>query len=160
MRDTTIIAAMAQAAAIGGAAGLRIEGLGDVAAVRTLTDLPLIGLVKEQREDYEIYITPTVASVKSLCRLGADIIALDATDRPRPAAVGVLIEAAHSAGRLAMADISNVSEARQAMARGADIVATTLSGYTNYTPRHDGPDFRPHGRAGPGAHPLHRRRPH
>ena len=40
-----------------------------------------------------------------------------------------------------MADISTVDEARTALAAGADIVSTTMAGYTSYTSADAGPDF-------------------
>ena len=136
-----MIAAMAQAVTVGGAAGLRLEGLENIAVVRGLTELPLIGLVKEVQPDSEVYITPTPAHVAELCRLGADIIAFDATDRPRPVPVPELVATVHAGGSLAMADISTLAEAQVARARGADLVGTTLSGYTPYSPRIETPDY-------------------
>lgn len=141
MRDSRVIVALARAAVAGGAAGLRLEGLDDVAAVRPLTGLPLIGLVKEAAAGSEVYITPRRAHVEALCRLGADIVAFDATNRPRPEPVAALVAAAHAGGGGVMADISTLDEARAALDAGADIVGTTLAGYTAHSPRGDGPDY-------------------
>ena len=65
-----------------------------------------------------------------LAALGCEIVALDATLRPRPEPLAELFAAVHAAGALVMADISTLEEARNASALGADIVGTTLAGYT------------------------------
>ena len=76
-----------------------------------------------------------------LARLGAEIVAFDATLRPRPHPVHELVAAVHGAGALVMADISTLAEALAALADGADIVSTTLSGYTPDSPAQPGPDW-------------------
>ena len=40
-----------------------------------------------------------------------------------------------------MADISDYQEGIQAWKSGIDLVSTTMSGYTDYTPRLEGPDL-------------------
>ena len=70
-----------------------------------------------------------------------DIIAFDATDRPRPASVADLIAAIRAAGRFAMADCSEARDAEAALAAGAEIVGSTLSGYTGGAVP-EGPDYR------------------
>ena len=141
LRDPYIISRMGLAAVKGGAAGLRIQGFEDVAAVRAVTDLPIIGLTKTDRDDTDVYITPTQAEAVKLTELGADIVALDATLRPRPEPLGEMFTAVHAAGALVMADISTLEEALGAMQEGADIVGTTLSGYTPYSRQLSGPDW-------------------
>ena len=86
-------AAFARAALDGGGIGLRIEGVANLRAVRKVTSAPIIGLMKVDSPDTPIRITPTVADVRALIAEGADIIAFDATDRPRPEPVEALIEA-------------------------------------------------------------------
>ena len=126
-----IVAAFALAARDGGAKGLRIEGLANVRAVRAVTDLPIIGLIKRIDPATPIIITATVKDVHDLAEAGADIIAFDATDRPgRPATVASLTEATHAAGCIAMADLSTAAEAELAIRAGVEILGTTLSGYT------------------------------
>lgn len=141
LRDPFIISRMALAAQLGGAAGLRVQGLDDVRAVRAVTALPLIGLTKTLREDTEVYITPTAAEAVELATLGADIVAMDATRRPRPEPLAQMVKAVHDAGALVMADISTPDEAMSALHLGADIVSTTLSGYTPYSPASSAPDW-------------------
>lgn len=133
LRDSYIVSRLALAAEYGGAAGLRIQGLADVTAVREVSSLPLIGLTKTTRTDTEVYITPTQEEALQLIKCGSEIVAFDATDRPRPEPLEEMFHAVHAAGALVMADISTLSEAQKAYALGADIVSTTLAGYTPYS---------------------------
>lgn len=130
MDRVEIVTALALAARDGGAVGLRIEGAANVAAVRAACDLPILGLIKRDLPDSPVRITPFDDDVAALARAGADIIAFDATDRPRPASVASLLAAARRHGRLAMADCADITDARAAAGLGVDLVGTTLSGYT------------------------------
>jgi putative N-acetylmannosamine-6-phosphate epimerase len=129
MDAPAIVAAMARAALAGGAVGLRIEGIANLRAVRAVTERPIIGLVKRAVPGSDIYITPTAEDVAALVAEGADIVAFDATLRPRPVLVADLVRAAHMAGALAMADCANEADARAAIDAGADAVGSTLAGY-------------------------------
>lgn len=141
LRDPLVISRLALAAEQGGAVGLRIQGFEDVAAVRAVTSLPMIGLTKTDRDDTDIYITPTAAEGVRLAAFGAQIVAVDATLRPRPEPLEDVISAIHAAGALVMADISTLQEAWAALQHGADIVSTTMSGYTPYSPQLSIPDW-------------------
>ncbi|AWN21862.1 N-acetylmannosamine-6-phosphate 2-epimerase [Deinococcus irradiatisoli] len=141
LRDTSHILALGRAALLGGAAGLRLRSAPDIAALRAVTGVPIIGLTKQTHPGTEVYITATPEEVREVAAAGADIVAFDATDLPRPFTVAELVRAAHDAGALAMADISTLEEARAAYAAGADIVGTTMSGYTPHSPQQTGPDF-------------------
>jgi N-acylglucosamine-6-phosphate 2-epimerase len=136
----SMIAALAQSAAAGGAQGFRIDGPDNVAAVRAVSDLPIIGIRKVRRADGEVRITPTFEDARSVVDAGATIVALDGTARPRPGgeAVEAIISALHEVGIPVMADISTQAEAEAAVAAGADLVATTLAGYTPDTRDLDG----------------------
>lgn len=137
-----IVAAMAAAAVAGGANGLRIEGAANLAAVRPLVSVPIIGILKRDLSDSPVRITPYLADVQALAEAGADIIAYDATDRPRPETTMAIIAAIHAAGALAMADCSNLADGKRALAEGAAILGTTLSGYTDETAgRAEGVDY-------------------
>lgn len=120
----------------GGAAGLRAEGNQCVAAFRELTSLPIIGLVKMLDSAGGVYITPSFAAARLISEAGADVIALDCTRRrlselePWP----TLIPRIHSElERVVCADIASFEDALLAQAAGADILATTLRGYTSDT---------------------------
>ena len=134
------VAGFALAALAGGAAGLRIEGLDNLRAVRAATPAPVIGLVKAAEPASEVYITPRTAQVAALADAGADIVAFDATRRPRPEPVAALVAACHARGVLAMADCASLADAAAAVAAGADCCGSTLAGYTG-GPVPDAPDF-------------------
>jgi putative N-acetylmannosamine-6-phosphate epimerase len=135
-----ITAAFARAALDGGAAGLRIEGIANLVAVRAATRAPVIGLIKVDLADSPVRITPTVADVQALAAAGADIIAFDATDRPRPEPLSGIVAAIHAAGRIAMADCASADDARRGVALGCAVLGSTMAGYTG-GPVPDGPDL-------------------
>lgn len=142
MDTPAIVAAMARAAVAGGAVGLRIEGVANLRAVRPVVDVPIIGIVKSDLSDTPVRITVTVDDALALADAGADIIAYDATARPRPSSHEAVLAAILGAGRLAMADSSSLEDGRIALIGGAAILGTTLSGYTAETEGlNDGPDF-------------------
>lgn len=142
MDHPEIVAAMAQAAVAGGAAGVRIEGVDNLRAARARLSCPVIGLVKRDLPDSPVRITCHIGDVDALCEAGADIIAYDGTDRPRPDGRDALLARILARGRLGMADCARIGDARHALAQGAAIVGTTLSGYTLETgPAGPGPDF-------------------
>lgn len=141
LHGSHIMARMALAAKVGGAAAIRANSPEDVRAIRAMVDLPLIGLYKDG--DSGVYITPTVDHALQVADAGADIVALDATARPRPNGdtLEAQIAAVHSRGKLVLADVSTLDEALAAQALGADLAAPTLSGYTDYSPQLEGPDY-------------------
>lgn len=138
-----IMAKMALAAYQGGAKAIRANTPVDVKAIKECVDLPVIGLYKEVLPDYPVIITPTLRHALAIAEAGADVIAIDATDRPHPEGeLAPFIEKIHAqTGCLVMADISTAAEALGAEKAGVDMVSTTLSGYTPYTPRLEGPDL-------------------
>ncbi|MHA4816738.1 N-acetylmannosamine-6-phosphate 2-epimerase [Streptomyces aculeolatus] len=142
LRDPDAMRRMALAVLDGGAAGIRAQGLADLRAIRAATDAPLIGLWKDG--DGGVVITPTAAHARAVAETGADVVAVDATDRPRPDGreVAESFEAVRRAGRLVMADVSTYEEGLRAADLGADLIGTTLSGYTGRSPAPGGgPDL-------------------
>ena len=136
------ILALAQASVNGGASALRIDGEKNVYNIKKKTKVPIIGIKKRKLKNIEVVITPFCEDVKSLAESGADIIAFDATSRKRPVEINKLIEVIHKNNCIAMADCSNFYEAINATDLGADIVATTLSGYVKNKTIPKKPDFR------------------
>jgi N-acylglucosamine-6-phosphate 2-epimerase len=141
LNATEHIVALARAVVLGGAQGVRIEGVRNVKAVRSAISEPIIGITKINQAGSDVYITPTLEDVRNLADAGSDVIAFDATDRSRPVSVAEMLSEIRRLGKSSMADISTLEEARHAVALGADFVGTTLSGYTPYTTPADAPDF-------------------
>lgn len=131
----------------GGAGGLRLAGKNHINTIRPLTNLPIIGITKPDiiPDNYKeiVYITPTFADAKIIKQAGSDIIAIDATNRSRPDEdLETLIKLIHSKLECPiMADVSNLEEGIKAEELKADIISTTLSGYTTYSKSTSGPDF-------------------
>lgn len=136
--DPHVLAAMARAAQDNGAAGVRIQGVRNLQAVRERVDVPIVGIIKREYEGFEPYITPTLREVREVLDCGAEIVAFDATGRPHPEGVDVaqLVAAIHEGGALAMADCAQADDGVCAQAAGADILASTLCGYTKETHGH------------------------
>ena len=131
-----ILAAFAKSAEIAGAVGIRANYARNIAAIRALTELPIIGIKKRETPGFEVYITPEFGDAQEVADAGATIIALDATDRPRPGPHGFrdLVVRIHDELRLpVMADVSTFEEGVAAAESGAELVATTMSGYTDFT---------------------------
>lgn len=130
MDKPEIVAAMAQASVIGGAAGIRIEGVENLKATRPTVQVPIIGIVKRDLPDSPIRITPFLHDIEALAKAGADIIAVDGTHRPRPVELESAVKKIHELGCLAMADCSNLEEGLHCQKLGFDIIGSTMSGYT------------------------------
>ncbi len=145
------ILALSMSAINGGAIGLRLAGADNIGYVRQRTALPIVGLSKSPAVSHNkrfstVYITSTFNEAKLLGEAGADIIAFDATARPRPddLTVAQLIDRIHKElGKLCWADASTLADGLAAAESGADVISTTLSGYTEETSGEtSGPDFK------------------
>lgn len=132
-----IMQRMAVAAMWGGAAGIRANTVSDILKIREEVPLPVIGIIKKEYEDSEVFITPTLKEVDELAAIRPEIIALDGTDRIRPG--GIKLEEFFREVRkrypaqLFMADCSTLEEGIHAADLGFDVIGTTLNGYTAYT---------------------------
>lgn len=145
LRGADRMAAMAQAAEMGGAAAIRADGIEDITEIKKRVKIPIIGIYKTEPSPEIPYITPDFEHARAIAELGVEIIALDATLRHRPDGtdVGELIgRIKNELGVLVMADIATYEEGVAAARAGADLVATTLSGYTTYTPFTKEPDYK------------------
>lgn len=142
LHSPMIMGRMALAAKNAGAAGIRAQGVEDIIEIKQVTGLPVIGIIKRNYPDSEIFITATKKEVQELLATDCEMIALDATIRPRPNGelLQDLLDQIHAANRLAMADCSTAEEAKIAEEMGFDCVSTTLAGYTSYSTQTSGPD--------------------
>lgn len=144
LHSPPIIAAMAAAAVNQGAVGVRIDTPAHIEAVRAQVSAPIIGLWKQVFPESEVYITPQFIHAEAVAGAGADIIAIDATARPRPGqeSLETLIARIHEElGKPVMADVDTLENAIAAAAAGADWVGTTLYGYTAATRHLSPPGF-------------------
>ncbi|WP_394263355.1 N-acetylmannosamine-6-phosphate 2-epimerase [Trueperella sp.] len=141
MRHPETMAQIARAAEQGGAVAIRCQGLADIAAIKGQVDVPVIGLWKEGHEG--VYITPTLRHARACVMAGADVVAIDATRRPRPDGLtyAQTVAALKEEGTLVMADCGSIDDARMAAEAGSDILSTTLAGYSGEREKTDGPDF-------------------
>lgn len=145
VEEKSIMYLMARAARQAGAKCIRTNSVRDVVAIKAETGLPVIGLIKQQYEGYDSYITPTMKEVDELYAADADIIALDCTKRKRGDGSTINQFLAEIKQKypdvLLMADISTYEEGVNAHNCGVDLVSTTMSGYTPYSPQTTEPDF-------------------
>ena len=135
LHSSFIMGRMALAAAEGGASGIRANTKEDIAEIQKNVNLPVIGIVKRDYDDSQVYITPTMREIDELMEVAPEIIALDATSSLRPGGK-TLDEFFHAIKtrypeQLLMADCSTVEEALHADALGFDFIGTTLVGYTD-----------------------------
>ncbi len=143
LHSSMIMGRMAVAAKEGGASGIRANSVEDIIEIRKKVDLPIIGIIKQNYDDSEIYITSTMTEIKKLVDCPAEIIAMDATLRKRPqnAQISEMIDYVKKSGKIAMADIATFEEGVNAQKLGFDIVSTTLSGYTPQSEKSETPAF-------------------
>lgn len=144
-KEMSLMPFMARAAQAAGSKCIRTSSVRDVIAIKEATGLPVIGLIKKTYEGYDSYITPTMQEIDELVAAESDIIALDCTMRKRGDGTTInefiaAIRDKYPDIRL-MADISTLEEGINACNAGVDMVGTTLSGYTPYSPQVDGPDY-------------------
>ncbi len=137
-----VLFSMVETVIMGGASGLRLADLSLIGQVKAkYPHIPVIGITKPEvmpHDPYnQVYITPTLQDVLSLVEAGADIVAMDATARPRPvgqALSDIVAVAKQKAPQvLLMADCASVEDGILADKLGFDLLGTTLSGYTQET---------------------------
>lgn len=146
--DEDCILAMVQSVLTGGACGLRLAGTRDIENVKKITKYPIIGITKPEilPKNWKniVYITPTIKDVELLSEAGADIIAFDGTSRVRNNEnLLQIISKIKELGKLSMADVATFEEGVMCRLLGADIISTTLAGYTANTEskKTEKPDF-------------------
>ena len=137
LHSSYIMSRMAFAAYEGGAVGIRANTAEDITEIRKVVSLPVIGIVKQVYDGCDVYITPTMKEVDDLAATGVEIIAMDATKRPRPDGRPIAeffreVRAKYP-DQLFMADCSCIEEGLHAAEIGFDLIGTTMASYTPYT---------------------------
>ena len=139
------MALFARAAEMGGAIGIRTQGIEKLRAIKKVTKLPVIGLLKSQFPDGTVCITGSFSEVEELLfGAGSDIIAVDGTFRKRENMTGpeFIKEIKNRYACVVLADIATYEEAKACEEAGADCVSTTLNGYTPDTKQlSEGPNY-------------------
>jgi len=142
--DPAYMALFARAAEMGGARGIRTQGIAKLCAIKNATSLPVIGLLKQRFPDGTVRITGSFSEVEQLLKAKSDIIAIDGTMREREGMTGpdFIATVKKKYGCIVLADIATLEEAKACEKAGADCVSTTLNGYTPETFRiHNGPNL-------------------
>ncbi|HSO14532.1 MAG TPA: N-acetylmannosamine-6-phosphate 2-epimerase [Arthrobacter sp.] len=142
MRDPRTTGQVAASAVIGGAGAVRVQGLADVQHTRSAVEVPVIGLWKDGHDG--VFITPTLRHALAVANAGAHVVAIDGTRRGRPDGLTLAqtVAGIHAESHaLVMADCGSFDDAAAAVEAGADLVGTTLSGYTGERPKTSGPDL-------------------
>ena len=142
MRDPRTTGQVAASAVIGGAAAVRVQGLADVQFTRAAVEVPVIGLWKDGHDG--VFITPTLRHALAVANAGAHVVAIDGTRRARPDGLSLAetIAGIHAESHaLVMADCGSFDDAAAADQGGADLLGTTLAGYSGERPKTDGPDL-------------------
>lgn len=134
LHSSFIMGRMALAAKMGGAKGIRANSVEDIKEIKSLTDLPVIGIIKKDYENCDVYITPTMDEVDALVSVGCDIIAMQATDEIRPGGETtreffIKVREKYKEQKF-MADCATLQEAIDADDMGFDFIGTTMVGYT------------------------------
>ena len=123
-------------AELGGAGGIRAEGLTNIYEIKKNVSLPIIGLVKTNFNDGRVCISRNELDIKLMVELGCDVIAIDGTFRMMNELTGpqFISKIKQTFPEVCLlADISTVNEAIACFNVGADAIATTLRGYTQET---------------------------
>ncbi len=142
MRDPRTMAQVAASAVIGGAAAIRVQGIADIQFTRSAVEVPVIGLWKDGHDG--VFITPTLRHALACANAGAHIVAIDGTRRERPDGLDLAqtIAGIHAeSNALVMADCGSLDDAVAAAEAGADLIGTTLAGYSGERPKTEGPDL-------------------
>jgi len=117
LHDPEALTRIAMDAIAGGATALRLASADTVRLAKSRVTVPIIGLIKTERANFEPRITAISQEIHQLKEAGAGIVAIDATHRNRPEPLKASLD------------------------RGATYVATTMAGYTKDREATAGPDF-------------------
>jgi len=137
VKEKSIMYLMARAAKEAGAKMIRTSSQRDILAIKEETGLPVIGLIKREYPGYSGRITMTMREVDECMDALADIVSIDCTDTERgdgltaPEFLKKVKEKYPNI--IIMADCATLEEAIAAYEAGADLVGSTMNGYTAAT---------------------------
>ena len=137
MKDQSIMYLMARAAKQAGAKMIRTSSVRDIVEIKEETGLPVIGLIKREYPGYTGRITMTMREVDECMEAMADIVSIDCTFNERadgltPPEFLKQVKAKYP-NIIIMADCATLEEAVAAYEAGADLVGSTMNGYTPQT---------------------------
>lgn len=149
LNNTDHLLALSQSVINGGAGGLRLCGVRNINFISKNVSVPIIGLTKLEPIPFnwleKVYITATQKDLKELCKTDVEFIAIDGTGRPREDDSNLKdqIKLIKQSGKIVVCDIATFDEAINACDLGADLISTTLNGYTKETRAkvNEGPNF-------------------
>lgn len=143
LHGSEIMAKMAIAAEMGGASAIRANSPKDIIEIRKAVKLPIIGLWKQETEEYPVYITPTYQHIKEVLEAGANYVAIDCTNRKRPEGLEEIFDKIRNEfpDKGIVADISCIEDVKAILQLKPDFFATTLSGYTEDSKGRPTPDL-------------------
>ena len=135
--ERSVMPLMARAAKLAGARMIRTSSARDIAGIKEETGLPVIGLIKREYPGYCGRITMTMREVDECMDALADIVSIDCTFNPRgdgltPGAFLKQVKAKYP-NIIIMADCATLEEGLAAFEAGADLVGSTMNGYTPQT---------------------------
>jgi len=135
--ERSLMPYMARAARQAGAKMIRTSSVRDIIGIKEETGLPVIGLIKREYPGYQGRITMTMREVDECVDALADIVSIDCTDCPRGdglTAPEFLIRVKEKYPNIIiMADCATYEEGVAAFRAGADLVGSTMNGYTPQT---------------------------
>lgn len=135
--ERSVMPLMARAAKLAGAKMIRTSSVRDIIGIKEETGLPVIGLIKREYPGYTGRITMTMREVDECMEALADIVSIDCTDTQRgdgltaPEFLRLVKEKYPNI--IIMADCATLDEATAAYEAGADLVGSTMNGYTAAT---------------------------
>ena len=137
MKDQSIMYLMARAAKQAGARMIRTSSVRDIVEIKEETGLPVIGLIKREYPGYTGRITMTMREVDECVQAMADIVSIDCTFNERgdgltPDEFLRQVKEKYP-NIIIMADCATLEEAVAAYEAGADLVGSTMNGYTPQT---------------------------
>lgn len=137
MKEQSIMYLMARAAKLAGAKMIRTSSKRDIVEIKEETGLPVIGLIKREYPGYTGRITMTMREVDECMDALADIVSIDCTNTVRGdglTAPEFLKQVKKKYPNIIiMADCATLEEAVAAYEAGADLVGSTMNGYTAET---------------------------